>query len=243
MKKYKSGFYGVIVVLIFWEIFHLLLDSFIVPEPMGVLIYTLKHIVSISEHLIASSGRIIMGLLLTVVVGTGIGVGLGISEKMDRYVTPIVYLFYPVPRIAFLPIFMILFGLGNLSKIILIFAISVFHMIITVRGSIKDIPHNMYLSATALQLSRFHTLKYMIIPAIMPSLFTSLKIVIGSSIAALFFAENYATKAGIGYYIMNAWIKADYVQMYSGIVAISLFGMGLFKLIDYMQKKLCPWEN
>ncbi len=64
---------------------------------------------------------------------------------------------------------------------------------------------------------------------------------IGVSIATLFFSENFATTYGIGYFIMNCWVMADYVQMFAGILAMSLMGVLLFKAIDFMEKKLCPW--
>ena len=137
---------------------------------------------------------------------------------------------------------MILFGLGDLSKIILIFAISVFHLIVSVRDSICHLPEHLFLTAKTWGLTRRQKLFNLMIPAAMPSIFTSLKIAIGSSMVAVFFAENYATKMGIGYYIMNAWIKVDYVEMYSGIVAISLCGMALFKLIEGIERKVCKWK-
>ena len=61
------------------------------------------------------------------------------------------------------------------------------------------------------------------------------------SIATLFFSENYATTYGIGYFIMNCWIMVDYVQMFAGIMAMSIMGILIFEVIDLMERKLCPW--
>ncbi|HAX73724.1 MAG TPA: ABC transporter permease, partial [Firmicutes bacterium] len=143
----------------------------------------------------------------------------------------------------FLPIFMILFGLGDTSKIILIVAIAVFQIIISTRDGVKEISKDIFLSAKSLKLSNLDILLHIVIPSTLPKFFTSLRIVLGSSMAALFFAENYATKFGIGYFIMNAWVKVDYVEMYAGIISISFFGIILFKTIDYMQNKFCHWKN
>lgn len=239
---YLSALYAIGMVIVLWEILHLSLNSFVVPEPFEVLLYTFKTTGKLLGHLGASLGRIIAGLGLTLVIGGSLGIALGANKHLDRYITPIVYLIYPVPRIAFLPVFMILFGLGDLSKVILIFAISVFHLIVNVRDSIYHLPEHLFLTAKTWGLTRRQRLFDFIIPAAMPSIFTSLKIVLGSSMVAVFFAENYATRLGIGYYIMNAWIKVDYVEMYSGIVAISLCGMGLFKLIEYIEHKVCRWK-
>lgn len=110
------------------------------------------------------------------------------------------------------------------------------------RDSIYHLPEHLFLTARTWGLTRKQRVCSFIIPAAMPSIFTSLKIVLGSSMVAVFFAENYATRVGIGYYIMNAWIKVDYVEMYSGIVAISLCGMGLFKLIEWVERQVCKWK-
>lgn len=241
-KQCLSTLYAVGIIMVLWEILHLSLNSFVVPEPFQVILYSLKNIQELVMHLGASLRRIGLGLGLTLIIGGALGIALGANKSLDRYITPVIYLIYPVPRIAFLPVFMILFGLGDLSKVILIFAISVFHLIVSVRDSIDHLPEHLFLTAKTWGLTKRQKLFNLIIPAAMPSIFTSLKIAIGSSMVAVFFAENYATKIGIGYYIMNAWIKVDYVEMYSGIVAISLCGMGLFKLIEEIERKVCKWK-
>lgn len=241
-KQLLSTLYGVGIVIMLWEILHVSLNSFVVPEPFEVFLYTAKTSSQLLKHLGYSLGRIGLGLGLTLVVGGTLGMALGANRHLDRYIMPVVYLIYPIPRIAFLPVFMILFGLGDASKVILIFAISVFHLIVSVRDSIVHLPEHLFLTAQTWGLTRRQKLFYLIIPAAMPSIFTSLKIAIGSSMVAVFFAENYATKVGIGYYIMNAWIKVDYVEMYSGIVAISLCGMSLFKVIEVLERIVCKWK-
>ncbi|MGL4362329.1 MAG: ABC transporter permease [Cellulosilyticaceae bacterium] len=239
--KYHS-LYAYVLLLIIWQISHWYFQSFVVPSPWKVIEETITHMPRLLNHLGASSWRILLGLTLTLVVGVVGGIAIGWSDRADRLITPIIYLLYPVPRIAFLPVFMILFGLGDTSKVILIFAISVFHILINIRGTIKQLPDNLKMTVQLIGLSQWQQIRYMVIPSIIPTIMTSLKIVVGSSIAALFFAENYATKKGIGYFIMNAWIKADYVEMYSGIIVIGIFGLILFTIIDKTKHILCKWE-
>ena len=63
----------------------------------------------------------------------------------------------------------------------------------------------------------------------------------GVSISVLFFGGNFATTYGIGYFIMNSWIMANYVDMFSGILALSIIGLLIFKLIDLLESKFCIW--
>ena len=244
MKRIKALYkyiYAVITILIFWYIFYILLDSFVIPNPIDVIKKFFSSTKILLTHVLASSFRLFIALTITIILGYTIGILIGVNKKVDKLISPILYLFFPVPRIAFLPVFMILFGLGDISKIILIIAIAIFQIIITTRDAAKDIDKDLLLSARSLKLSKTNMIKHIYIQATLPKLFTSVRIALGSSMAALFFAENYATKKGIGYYIMNSWINVDYEAMYSGIIAISILGIILFKSIDLIQKKVCKW--
>lgn len=246
MRRMRSSYkmiYAIAVVLIFWYILYLILNSFVIPNPGAVLIrFTEILLPVLTKHLVASSYRLFIALFFTTLVGYVIGLMIGISKRADQLISPIIYLFFPVPRIAFLPVFMILFGLGDVSKIVLMIAIAIFQVMISSRDGVKDIPLEVLLSAHSLKLSKWQMICHIYIPASLPKLFTSLRLALGSSMAALFFAENYATKYGIGYYIMNAWVKVDYEGMYCGIIAISLLGVLFFKGVDQLQRKVCAWQ-
>lgn len=242
VKKVYKYIYAISVVLVFWYFLHIVLNSFVVPNPIDVLKKLFQVGVKVmSTHLLVSLFRLLIALIVTITFGYLIGLLIGINDKIDNLISPIVYLFFPVPRIAFLPVFMILFGLGNTSKIVLIIAIAIFQIIISVRDGAKEIPKELILSAKSLKLSKIQMIRHIYFPATLPRLFTSLRIALGSSIAALFFAENYATKYGIGYYIMNSWIKVDYEGMYAGIILISFLGIVMFKIIDILQNRICKW--
>lgn len=244
IKRLYKYIYAITVILVFWYVVCILLDSFVVPNPFDVVKkFGVIAIPVLSKHILMSSYRLVIALIITTILGYSIGLAIGINKKCDSLMSPILYLLFPIPRIAFLPVFMILFGLGDMSKIILIVAIAVFQIIISTRDGVKEIPKELLLSAKSLKLSRKDMIKHIFIPATLPRLFSSLRIALGSSMAALFFAENYATKYGIGYYIMNSWVKVDYEGMYCGIIAVSILGIVLFKLIDLTQKHICKWQT
>ena len=195
----------------------------------------------ISVHLIYSSFRILSAIIIALIIGLPLGILIGMTKKGDILISPLIYLAYPIPKIAFLPVFMILFGLGDLSKIILIFTIIIFQIIIGARDGIKEIPEEIHISGKSLGLGTIEKITNIIWPALLPRTMTSLRISSGIAISALFLSENYATRYGIGYYIMNNWIMVDYVAMFSGIIALSALGFFVFKLIDISEKILCPW--
>ena len=78
---------------------------------------------------------------------------------------------------------------------------------------------------------------------VLPELFTSLRIGVGTALAVLFIVEAYGTRAGIGYYILDCWSRIDYLGMYGGIVLISLVGALLFLGVDLLAQRLCRWKQ
>lgn len=193
-------------------------------------------------HIISSIFRITAAIGISLGIGVPFGMWLGLSKRADAVISPVAYILYPIPKVAFLPLFMLLFGLGNSSKIILIISIIVFQIILTVRDGVKEIPMELHYSIKTLGLNRWQIYINLIIPAVLPKIISALRVSIGVSIATLFFSENYATTYGIGYFIMNCWVMVDYTQMFAGIMAMSIMGILIFTAIDVMEKKLCPWS-
>lgn len=236
--------YGLIAIFGLWTLLDFAVDSLVIPNPIMTLKYFFAHFTNeIGIHLVYSFYRIVMAISISLLMGVLLGTVMGMTRWGDRILSPIVYLGYPIPKIAFLPVFMILFGLGDASKIGLIVSIIVFQIMIGVRDGIKEIPDEVYLSAKSLKLSYQSQFVHVVFPSILPKLISALRIGMGIAISALFFAENYATQYGIGYYIMNNWIMVDYTAMFSGIIGISLMGYVIFTGIDFLEKKLCPWLN
>lgn len=244
LKKFsKSQLLGFLSFLILWEAVHLLLRTHTVPSPWETIVYSISRIDKLALHSLASLLRILTGIGISMVIGIPIGIYLGVSQKFGYLFSPFLYFIYPIPKIAFLPVFMLLFGLGDTSKVILIIWIIIFQIIISVRDGIAQIPKIQYKVMDSFQASTLQKYRFLIIPAILPHIFTGLRISIGISLASLFFAENYATVYGIGYYIISAWTKMNYVEMFSGIMTMGILGVILYQILDEIELKVAPWNK
>lgn len=233
---------GLLILLVLWYTLHLIVRSAIVPGPWETFYALLKLLQgALLPHIGVSLFRVIAAMLISMVIGVPLGLWMGLSVRADAVVSPIAYILYPIPKVAFLPLFLVLFGLGNWSKIILIISIIVFQILLAVRDGVKEIPEELHYSVRSLGLSRWQIYTNLVLPAVLPKIVSALRVSIGVSIATLFFSENYATTYGIGYFIMSSWVMADYVQMFAGILAMSIMGMLIFKAVDWMERKLCPW--
>ncbi|GAA5417302.1 putative aliphatic sulfonates transport permease protein SsuC [Paraliobacillus ryukyuensis] len=241
LKQFKT-IYASLFVLIIWYILHLIIKSNIIPNPFQTILVFIQLLQDdLLIHLAVSLTRIVFSIIIAVFCGGTIGLYLGMHEKYDLFFGPVIYLLFPLPKIAFLPVFMILFGLGNTSKIVLITTIIFFQILVTTRDSTKGLSREIFYSISSLGANKWQIYKHVVIPAALPKLFTALRISIGTSISVLFFAENYATTYGIGYFIMDSWTRVDYVEMFAGIIAISLLGLFIFKIIDYAERYFCKW--
>ncbi len=244
LKKmlYNETLLGSGIVLILWYILHIIVSSGIIPGPVETIAEFGRLMTeSLPMHILVSFFRILAAMVISMGVGVPLGLWMGLSKRADFAISPVAYILYPIPKVAFLPLFMVLFGLGNASKIILIISIIVFQIILTVRDGVKEIPMELHYSVRSLGLNRRLTYKHLIFPAVLPKTLSALRVSIGVSIATLFFSENFATTYGIGYFIMNCWVMVDYVQMFAGILALSIMGILIFKGVDLMEKKICPW--
>jgi len=85
-------------------------------------------------------------------------------------------------------------------------------------------------------------LRHVVFPAALPALLTSLRIGLGTAIAVLFIAETFATESGLGWYIVDAWSRVDYVDMYGAIVSLSVFGFLCFLVVDAAESFFCRWN-
>lgn len=238
-----SQWMGFACFLLLWQVLHLLLNTHTVPSPLETIACFFTIPLVLLQHAGASILRVAAAVGISLVVGIPSGILLGVNKTAKRLLSPLLYFIYPIPKIAFLPVFMLLFGLGNTSKILMIIFIIVFQIMLSVRDGVAQINPVYAQVMDSFCASPLQRYRYLIVPAMLPQLFSGLRISIGISLASLFFAENYATQFGIGYFILSAWTKMDYVEMFSGILALGLIGILLFHLLDRLEAACVPWQK
>ena len=215
----------------------------IIPSPVLVVENLTDIFMSaIAIHSLYSLWRIGAGLLLAVAVGLPLGVLMGYCHRCDRFLSPLVYLTYPVPKIALLPILMLLFGVGESSKITMIFLIIVFQVVVAVRDGIRSIPKETLYPLYSLGATFRDIFFEVLWLASLPKFITAVRVALATAVSVLFFTETFGTRYGMGYFIMDAWLRVNYLEMYSGIVVLSLIGLLLFTAIDIIEQYACHWQ-
>jgi NitT/TauT family transport system permease protein len=160
---------------------------------------------------------------------------------VDDILAPFVFLTYPVPKIVLLPVFLLLLGLGDTSKIAMIALILGYQILVTTRDGVRSIHPKYFDSVRSLGGSNRDVLREVLLPAALPHGFTALRLGTGVSVAVLFFVESFATTRGLGYMIMDAWGAMDYLTMFSGILGMSIMGAALYEVANVLERKACKW--
>lgn len=244
LNKFIQIIYALIIIHIIWFIFSLVINKSILPSPIRVYKYVPKLLnENIFRHLCYSLSRIFYSLAIASILGMIIGLLMAKSKFWGAILSPIIYLIYPIPKIALLPVIMLLFGLGETSKIILLVIIVVFQIIISVRDTVESIPKELYNSLEVIHASKWQLFINITFPASISALITTLRVALGTSIAILFFTEVYGTEYGLGYLIMDSWNRLNYLEMYSTILVLSGISFLLFLILEIVDKKISKWRK
>lgn len=242
-KKLLVFIQGFITFNLLWYLFSLKVNMKILPRPTEVYLnmFELSN-QELYKHVFVSLYRVSSGIIISLIIGSLIGLLMAYSKTWNKILNPLVYFTYPIPKTALLPIVMLLYGLGDKSKIIIIVLILVFQIIVAVRDAALNIPYETYNPIRSLGASKLQIFSHITLPAILPELLTTLRLSIGTALSILFFAEGYGTKYGIGYYILDSWSRISYLEMYTGIIILGLLGFVLFMLIDILEESLFKWK-
>jgi ABC-type nitrate/sulfonate/bicarbonate transport system permease component len=231
-------------LLLLWQGAALALRTEALPGPLSVLASFAGEMNGpLAGHFLVSTYRVLASLLLALVTAVPAGIAMGRIRRVDRMASPLVYLTYPVPKIAFLPLVLLLFGIGDSSKIFLIAFILFFQILVTTRDAAREIPREHILSMRSLGADRKQKAVHLVLPAVLPNILTSLRVGIGTAIAVLFFVESFATNHGLGFFILDAWSRLDYESMYAGIVGMGLLGVILYEGVEILDRTLCKWNK
>jgi taurine transport system permease protein len=236
--------FSIIILLSFWWLLALSLKSPAVPHPLdAVKSFSASLQGELLIHLGISLYRILVSIILAAALGVPLGIFLGKNPEIDARISPLIYLTYPVPKVVFMPIFLILLGIGDTSKIVLITLIIFYQILVTTRDAAKNLEKGYISSVRSLGAGSRDLYLHVFLPVCLPSILTSLRLGLGTAMAVLFLAETYATQKGIGFFIMDSLSRMNYEEMFAGIIAMGLMGFFLYILLDKAEKALCGWVH
>jgi NitT/TauT family transport system permease protein len=235
-----------LVLLVVWEALVRVgaLDARFFPAPSDILATLWRLTVSgqLVGHVAISLLRTGIGFVLGAVPGVVVGLTLGLFTLPRAALWPTLGALYPIPKIAILPLVVLVFGLGEASKWVII-AIGVFFplAINTMAGvmSIDKIYHDVGRNFGASRLNHYRTIA---LPGALPLILAGVRIGWGTALLLMVTAEFVAAKSGLGYLIWQGWQSFAIEQMYVGIILVSLLGYVSFVILDQTTRVIVPWK-
>ena len=233
-------------LLVAWEVAARLhaIDTRFFPAPSSI-VDTLIATAG-SGELLANTAislqRMILGFLLGGIPALVLGVVMGIYRPIRALVDPLIAATYPIPKSSILPLILLIFGLGEMSKVVMV-AIGVFYPIaINATAGVLEI-NKIYLDVGKnFRAGRWDTFRTIALPGALPFIMTGIKLGAGLGLILIAIAEMVGAKSGIGYMIWSAWETFEVEKMYVGLFVIALIGFALTLALNELERWLIPWK-
>jgi NitT/TauT family transport system permease protein len=194
-------------------------------------------------HFQASLLRTMAGFVAGSVSGIAIGLMMGQSKIASAALAPFFAFARPIPAIAYIPMVIIWFGIGEFSKILVIFLSSFLYVSINTSAGVRSVPHDLIRVAQTFGASRAQLFVHVIIPESLPFIFLGLKVGLALSWAVVVASELVAAQSGLGYMIMDAATFFRIEDVYVGIFLIGMVGLILEYILTSLERKFVHWSG
>ncbi|SDS57706.1 ABC transporter permease [Microlunatus soli] len=236
-----------VLLLIIWELLALVgvLDRRLFTPPSEIVVRAAEMTVSgqILPHVVATVARLASGFVLGAIVGIAVGLLMGLSRPMRAALAPTFTALYALPKIAILPLLLLIFGLTETPKVLSV-AISVFFVVqINTLAGIVQIDDRTLEAARAYRATGWKLFRYVLLPAATPSIMTGLRVAAGMAVIVITAVEFVASDNGLGYLIWNSWQLFQPSTMFVGLITVSLIGAVVTGLIILLERAMVPWRS
>jgi ABC-type nitrate/sulfonate/bicarbonate transport system permease component len=235
------------LVILLWEILTRtgVLDARFFPAPSQVIVVLAELVKTgeLSNNLFISLQRIVLGFFLGAIPGVILGMLMGWSRMVRAFLDPIISALYPVPKVSLLPLILIIFGIGETSKVVVVAIAGFFIVLITTAAGVMHIDPVLIQAAQNYGAKGWKLFSKVILPASLPAIFTGLRLSLGICLLIIVAAEFVAANRGIGYLIWISWSTLSVGKMYAGLVVVSVMGLLFTTGLEKLGKVIMPWAQ
>jgi len=247
-EKFGTVLYGLPLVIAFfgvWEIAPLTgIVSPIFFPPFSKAIIALKELILSGElfgHILVSLQRALAGFFLALVVAVPLGFLMGRYSRLEKTADLMIQGLRNTPHFALLPVFIMVLGIGEASKIAITFLAAVWFILINTISGVKCVDPLYLKAAKSMGTSDIDLLIKVILPASIPSIVSGARLGVKSSLMSVIGAEMLAARSGLGFFIQNSHLMYRIPEMYAGILALAIFGLVINYLLVWFEKSATPW--
>lgn len=250
-RRVALGFMGIAIAVGCWSAltYSGLLSADTFPTPSATVaefVALVQHGyggVPLYEEVWTSLEQALIGFGLALVVGIPVGLATGYYRVVEGIASPLLSFFRPIPPIAYIPLAVLYFGIGNASKIALIFGGALFFLILNTQAGVKSVPQELIRAGSNAGVTGFSLFRRVIVPAAMPAIVTGMRTAMSIAWALVVAAELISSNVGLGYMIINSANFSQLTVILVGIALIGLFGFLMDASIELAGRRLLHWQG
>lgn len=240
--------YGVLIAfLVFWQVASKTgwLNAAVFPPLDTIVIALWNGLVGgfLLDDIAISLQRAGIAFAAAVALGIPLGLFMGQVKAVERSLDPILQLFRQTSALALYPVFILLLGLGEASKVFVIFWATLFPTLLATIGGVKQADPKLIEMARVYGASRLTIFRRVVLPGAVPSIFVGLRLSATTALLLLIAAEMIGANSGIGFQVMNAQYNFQIPLMFAAILLLAILGLGANYALERLQQRLCRWNN
>ena len=234
-----------VVLLVVWQAIctAFKVSDFIFPSPWTIAQALVEYAKPIAGHAWQTFWTTMIGFAIGVAVGLALGIAVGTSRFVYRGLYPLLVAFNAIPKVAFVPILVVWFGIGAGPAILTAFLISFFPIMVNIATGLATLEPELEDVLRVLGARRWDVLLKVGLPRSMPYFFGSLKIAITLAFVGTTVSEMTASNEGIGYLLISAGSSMQMGLAFSGLVVVGLMAMGMYELFSVVEKRTTAWAH
>jgi NitT/TauT family transport system permease protein len=213
------------------------LDPFFIGKPSAIAVRLWDVFVhgDMLSHTSITLFHSVAGLLLSLVIGVPIGVLFATKRAVADTVEPYFLGLYSLPRVALAPLFILWFGIGSISKIVMAISMVVFIVILNTHEGLRGVDRDLVDLMKTMRASKLYLLRKVLLPSIVPWIFASLRVGIGLALIGAVIGELLGANRGLGWYVEYSAGRVDIIGVFAGLVVLAILGMVLNEIVKAIE--------
>jgi NitT/TauT family transport system permease protein len=246
-RKYLAGTLSVFGGLLFWELVsRALVDNALflaAPSQIAVAIYTLAVTGQLWHHVGVSAAEFALGYVIASILGIALGLAMASSVTMKQALQPWVSGLYATPTIALAPLFILWFGIGIWSKVIVVISLVLFPVTINTEAGLRTTSERLIEMLRSFGATRRQIFFKVSLPSAVPFILAGLKLGIGRGLIGVVVAELFGSRAGLGRLISQSADAFNMPELFAGVVVLAVAGIVMTAGFSWLEKRLVPWTR
>jgi NitT/TauT family transport system permease protein len=247
LRRYGAGFLSVVLGLLIWE----LISRFVIanalflaaPSEIAVAIYNLAVTGQLWHHIAVSGAEFALGYVIASVLGIALGLAMASSDTVKQACQPWVSGLYATPTIALAPLFILWFGIGIWSKVIVVITLVLFTVSINTEAGLRTTSERLIEMLRSFGATPRQIFFKVSLPSAVPFILAGLKLGIGRGLIGVVVAELFGSRAGLGRLISQSADAFNMPELFAGVVVLAIAGIVMTAGFDRLEKRIVPWTR